>query len=261
MDFFINPHVSRYLWVDGAAERKRDDIVTDVEDRMSAMLAARSFAYELAHGLMGHEPTREIIEVASSDAAFAAYGVFEAFGSERYAVSVDELEEALKKVDDVSHMTSLYTHIFIGPDELSAPPWESVYMSKEGLLFQQCTLDVRRAYQEEGLIPDGYPHVADDHVALECCFMAKLGIRAHGFLDEGRWNEAVSILNVSREFLADHMARWVPQYASRMQEDANASIYGKMATWLAEFVTADMLFLGQMDIESFDERHRSDRDG
>lgn len=228
---------------------------------MSAMLAARSFAYELAHGLMGYEPTREVVEVAGSDVASAAYGVLEAFGSERYAIAVDELEEALRKIDDASRMKSFYTRTFIGPDELNAPPWESVYMSKEGLLFQQCTLDVRRSYQKEGFVPDGYPHVADDHIALECCFMAKLGMRAHDLLDEGRRNEAASMLDVSREFLVDHMARWVPQYASRMQGEPDGSIYGKIAAWLAEFVTADMLFLGQMDIKSFDERHRSDRDG
>ena len=51
--------------------------------------------------------------------------------------------------------------MFIGSGNLGAPPWESTYVGKEGLLFQESTLKVRHEYAESGYLPQDYSKVAD----------------------------------------------------------------------------------------------------
>lgn len=55
-----------------------------------------------------------------------------------------------------------------------APPWGSVYMSEERLVFQKETLEVRNWYREFGLAAENLYREPDDHIALELGFLAHL---------------------------------------------------------------------------------------
>ncbi|MCB8816455.1 molecular chaperone TorD family protein [Desulfosporosinus shakirovi] len=73
-------------------------------------------------------------------------------------------------------MLTEYTRLFIGPTKLPVPPWESVYVSKERLLFQESSLKVRQrqCYLNYNFLPAKYRSEADDHIALELDFMYNL---------------------------------------------------------------------------------------
>ncbi|MBK8797751.1 MAG: molecular chaperone TorD family protein [Anaerolineales bacterium] len=67
-----------------------------------------------------------------------------------------------------------YTVLFIGLERVAAPPWESVYLSRDHLLFDEQTLQVRDAYAAFGL---QIPHIdrePDDHIGFELLFLAHL---------------------------------------------------------------------------------------
>jgi TorA maturation chaperone TorD len=132
-----------------------------------------------------------------------------------------------------------FTCLFVGPSMVEAPPWESYYLKPDRLLFQEATLEVRRAYAAQGFLPAAYPHVADDHIALELDFMARLAEKlAEGF-DKGD-SEAVSqYLAASDSFLQEHLLKWVPDFVKTLSQAKHNYFYKEAGALLDEFVKVD----------------------
>jgi TorA maturation chaperone TorD len=145
--------------------------------------------------------------------------------------------------------------LFVGPDKLIAPPWESVYRSKEGLLFQESTMTVREIYLAHGLHPEGYPHVADDGLALELDFLARMTDRALKLVQdmETGSDDAASAparddqtaarlldnLTVQESFLRVHLLFWVPKLLERTAASPTRLLYPQLTKVLLYFLQKD----------------------
>lgn len=118
-----------------------------------------------------------------------------------------------------------YTRLFIGPGQVLAPPWESVYRSRDRVLFDQATLDVRQAYARFGLQAPRLNHEPDDHLGLELAFMfhlCHLGAQAAQDHD-GAALEV--ILAAQRDFLGQHLLQWAPDCLALVTEHAHSDYY------------------------------------
>lgn len=218
-----------------------------VADEILDVLAARRYGYLLFQRLFGTEPSEELF--GAVDAGVAEDAIVLVCGGTDDACGIGEnlakgfkgaLEEARQ---DVPALQSDYTRLFVGPAALPAPPWESVYLSKKRELMQLSTLEVRNAYRAQGCIPTMYPHVPDDHIALELDFLAMLAQRAcEASSDEA----AVEALEASRSFIDSHTGKWMGDYANDMIERGNSAFYACVAQTLAAFVAADSVMLGEL---------------
>lgn len=131
---------------------------------------------------------------------------------------LDEVRNGFRRYESnpgviLETMKDDYTKMFIGPDKLPLYHWESVYLKGDAVLFRQSTLDVRRAYLEEGFLPQGYPRVADDHIALELDFLVGLGERMRECYNKGADRGACKALSASKRFLDNHVLKWIGAYA------------------------------------------------
>lgn len=117
-----------------------------------------------------------------------------------------------------AELNQLYTKHFEGPGHLPAPPWESVYLNGEDLLFQESTLDVRNDYRSASYEAAGYPKEADDHIAIELGFMAALSQDAVAAYESGDVERAKALLSRQLMFLGKHLNIWLPKYVERMEE-------------------------------------------
>jgi len=116
------------------------------------------------------------------------------------------------------------------------------------MLFQRSTLEVRNFYRSQGFIPAEYPHVADDHLAIELDFMAQLALR---MLEAAQANDEEVYKNslvASREFLDEHLLKWVPQYVVDLQEE-QAVFYPLVVRALQLFLQKDAGLLRAILIE------------
>lgn len=108
--------------------------------------------------------------------------------------------------DDLEYKKTIiadYQRLFIGPEKLLAPPWASVYLTKEKLLFGEPERVVRKFYQSVRLaVSKAEPA---DHIALELAFMARLCTSAQ--------IEAVA-LKTQRSFLETHLLHWIAAWKS-----------------------------------------------
>lgn len=126
--------------------------------------------------------------------------------------------------------------LFIGPEKVLAPPWESVYFNDERNIFQEQTLQVRQWYRQFGLEPEKLHSEPDDHVGLEFAFLAHLARLALEALERDDTAAFDQYLDAQRRFLVEHPLQWVPLWATLVTENARTDFWRGVAL-LARGVT------------------------
>jgi putative dimethyl sulfoxide reductase chaperone len=125
-----------------------------------------------------------------------------------------------------------YTRLFVGPNQLLAAPWESVYTNKDRAVFQRETVSVKNWYQRFDLVLESSYNEPADHIGLEFAFLAhlaKLTVAASDIRDGG---EVKRLIDAQRGFLSQHMLRWVPRWADDVVRYARNDLYCGLG-WLA----------------------------
>ena len=206
------------------------------------LLANRLYLYSLLHRMFGCEPNAELLGLLSAETTVNAFALL----SEEKGDALDRvgpfLEKIRVKTNDPAFLEDVkteYMHLFVGPVQLVAPPWESVYCGEDAMLFQEVTLKVREIYRGFGLLPEGYPHVADDSLALELAFMAKLAERALEDLHNEDEIGLGRLLESSEDFLKQHLLVWIPKFLERMQKTRTQILYPQLCVVLNAFLKRD----------------------
>ncbi|AOQ24114.1 Tat proofreading chaperone DmsD [Moorella thermoacetica] len=122
---------------------------------------ARKFAYNLLRNTFIQEPSREFIDLLERDEVILSFPFAE--DNQEIGAGVDQVNKYLERYtslaadargEELERLRWDYTRMFVGPYQLSAPPWESAYLNDERLLFQEETLAVRRIYLRYGDIEE-----------------------------------------------------------------------------------------------------------
>lgn len=210
-------------------------------ESVQIILAGNTYLYKLFQHIFGNEPSNSIIAILNSDMTKEALDIYNSQDNEGFANSIEFLSELSgrfekKKEVLLEQLIGEYTRLFIGPNKMPAPPWESVFRTEERLLFQESTLEIRRCYLKYNFLPLEYPHVADDHLALELDFMASLSSLAEKAYSDGDFNQLQEILKDQKEFLENHLLLWIPEFAQKIQESATHYLYPNMTGLLNEFL-------------------------
>lgn len=210
-------------------------------ESVQIILAGNTYLYKLFQHIFGNEPTIAQLDMLNSDLTKEALDIFKSDEHLEFVKETKwlvEFAEQFKKDKEaiLNQLSEEYTRLLIGPNKMPAPPWESVFRSEERLLFQESTLEIRRCYLKYGHIPAGYPHVADDHLALELDFMAGLSSLAEKTYANEEFSQFRVILNDQTDFLTNHLLFWIPEFAEKIQASETHYFYPKMAYLLTEFL-------------------------
>lgn len=151
-----------------------------------------------------------------------------------------ELAEQPDKKTFLLVLRQEYNRLFVGPDRLVAPPWESVYGTQEKLLFGEPEAAVRRVYRRFGLALATAGEPAD-HFALELAFMARLCALAAAEADKVR-----EMLTGQREFLVEHLLKWVPNWAGDVCQESPNGFWRNLAALIRGWLENDFNEIGVM---------------
>ena len=218
---------------------------------------AREFAYDILRRFFIEEPQREYVKL------FIQNNMIDLFP---FQDESDGIRTGVKKIKEYlaaynpgmieKHYEDLhwdYTKMFIGPFEVQASPWESVYVRKDKLLFQQTTMDVRKLYNKYGFRAGDYNIEADDHIGLELDFiyhLNRLSIESGEQNSETAIQEIVYLLKEQNQFINEHLEKFVPELAKMVQENAETDFFRGMATLLQHYLIIDSNVLTElMNIE------------
>jgi TorA maturation chaperone TorD len=100
-----------------------------------------------------------------------------------------------------------HARLFIGPFDIQAPPWASLYLDPEKQLMGEVSQYAAEAYAEAGLGPVEGPTDAPDELTHELEFMYFLAFQEYSTGDPVWLNRQVS-------FWKEHLGVWLPQFAT-----------------------------------------------
>lgn len=216
----------------------------ETKETIELLLSNRLFLYSLFHKVFGREPDEALFDALTLDACPQSFSLLSEEAGDSMEKAADFVSELRGRCHADGFLTEAYEeymHLFIGPDKLIAPPWESVYRSKQGLLFQESTLTIREIYRQNGLIPGGFPRVADDSLALELDFMAHMAQKTLNLLETADEKRAAfeEALTVQESFVRVHLLFWIPKLLEKMSSSRSRIFYPQMTWILLEFLQKD----------------------
>lgn len=220
-------------------------------DAVAILIANRSYLYRLLQRIFGGEPQMEVLKIAADSHTEEALKLLLQEDEHLFEEAFKVLEQVALALQDkpeqiLDKLNSEYTYLFIGPNALPAPPWESVYLSKEKALFQESTLKVRQAYLKYKFLPANYPREADDHLALELDFMAHLSQMAQEYIENGQIEKMKEVLADQKAFLNDHMLLWIDDFAKDIQKSKTHYLYPAMAELTRHYLKIDAALIEEL---------------
>jgi len=225
--------------------------MTTQNDGIAILLANRSYLYTLLQRIFGDEPNQELLEIVTNQHTQESLRLLEDEERKTFNTTLDLLKDLKQDLitdfeRTLDMLKSEYTVLLIGPNKLPAPPWESVYITKERTLFQESTLKVRRVYLKYNFLPAKYPQEADDHIALELDFMANLaGLTLTGF-EEERIAEVRKLLYDQKVFLEEHLLVWIGDFSEQIQQGKTQYFYPQMAKLVEQMLRIDMTLVKEI---------------
>lgn len=121
-----------------------------------------------------------------------------------------------------------YAALFVGPARLKAPPWESVYLSRDHILFEKQTVAVRDYYARFGVQTRRLHVEPDDHIGLELQFVGHLFAVALQQYAQQRAEQA-HMVGAIQGFLEAHLLKWAEPFLARVVYHAQTDYYRGIA--------------------------------
>lgn len=214
---------------------------------------AREFALDILRRFFIEEPSQEYMKQLVQMNMIDLFPFQEE--SKGIKAGVKEIKDYLSNHNPGSiekHFENLhwdYTRMFIGPFEIQAAPWESFYVTKERLLFQRTTMDVRKLYKKYGFQTAQTNIEADDHIGLELDFLFHLNqlcITSGESRTETSIREIMYLLEEQQSFLDDHLEEFVPRFSDLVIEHADTGMFKGMAKLLRHYLEIDAQVLKEL---------------
>jgi putative dimethyl sulfoxide reductase chaperone len=203
---------------------------------MSQLDLERASARELVLRLLAacyYEPGPEFAEERVFEAMREAAARFDP----DLATAADRLGHAFAATP-IDELRLDYARLFLGPDQVIAPPYGSVWLSGERAVMQDSTLAVLALYREGGFeLADDFRDVPD-HIAAELEFLYLLVFNENRARDDPAAETLASILALRRRFLAEHLGAWIDPFAGAVSEGARTHFYRELAR-LTQFALAN----------------------
>lgn len=213
------------------------------------LLEARIIIYDLLRHTFLQEPTKDYLDNVKKNIITTEFPFVQE--NESIFQGITQVKHYLAEKDVFSEQVYSdlhwdFTRLFIGPYELPAPPWESAYCNEERLLFQEETLEVRKAYVKYSFLPVQLGHEADDHLGIELDFMFRLNDLALAEIENKNTNILMQNLTDQKHFLETHLLKWIPDLCEAVIENAHTGFYQGLAKVLKGFLTLELIALNEL---------------
>lgn len=139
------------------------------------------------------------------------------------------LQESTAKDLQVEHAA-----LFIGPFELLAPPYGSVYLDGNHKIMGDSTVSVQNMYRQAGLQLE--EKEVPDHIALELEFASYLAGKVDEQLNNNELDEMEETKALYTHFLHNTLIRWVPEFCQRIRLETKHAFYSSLSNCLEKFI-------------------------
>jgi len=153
------------------------------------------------------------------------------------------IEQAISRSEEGEQlaMAREYTRLFINAfPHAIAPPYGSIYLEKEGLVYGKSRSEVLRFYHETGFTLKEDLKDLPDHIAHELEFMGILASEE----SQASGNEKIKLEEIQMNFLSRFLLPWVPTFCQKVAEDSRYLFYHYLGNLTKEFINFEKNYLG-----------------
>src|SRR4030043_2079977 len=118
------------------------------------------------------------------------------------------MEETIRKYSN-EDLAVEYARLFVGPYELKAPPYGSVYLDGGRRVMGDSTMEVVRIYEKTGLAMDKDFKELPDHIAVELEFMFFLIYKEGEALEKLEKDKALAFREIRNHFFNRFFSPWI----------------------------------------------------
>ena len=129
-----------------------------------------------------------------------------------------------------------YSRLFVGPAELLAVPYGSIYLDKDKRIMGDSTIAVIEFYKSHGLVMDEDFKEVPDHIAAELEFMYYLVFQEIQALEASDLTAASAVVEAQDVFMNKFLRSWVDKFANKIEEVSETGFYKALAGCLSAFI-------------------------
>ena len=131
-----------------------------------------------------------------------------------------------------------YAALFVGPFELKAPPYASVYLENQRKVMGDSPMETLRLYQEAGLKHDVKEPA--DHISIELEFLYYLiSSELEAELQEDQ-KESLFLIAHQKKFLNQYLGKWIHPFCESVKKGTEKGYYHSLADCLTTFVSCEL---------------------
>ncbi len=139
-----------------------------------------------------------------------------------------------------------YTELFYNPANHFSPH-ESIYIDNENLLWGNSTVEVKNFIETYGFTYSEENNLIPDHISVELEFMQRVIIQESDNLSTSNCLDANKCLEVEKQFLENHIIKWIPRFCDDLIKQTQWDIYPKIAQLTKDFLQWDDQFLSDLN--------------
>jgi putative dimethyl sulfoxide reductase chaperone len=216
------------MWVGGDSPPARTG--AKMSDSTASMMETRATVYRLLSACY-YEPEdcfleegvysqlRDALNVLNCDLAPVA----EKMGANFSTVGEDAL------VQD-------FSQLFMGPFEIPAKPYGSVYIDGENVVMGDSTMAVKACYVEAGFeVAESFRELPD-HITVELEFLYLLSFRQAEAISLDDSEALARYKNIEKAFLGNHIGCWLGDFCAKIRQHAQTDYYRDLADLTEQFV-------------------------
>ena len=160
--------------------------------------------------------------------------------SSQAAQDASMLKGEFEKIPDIDLLRVDYARLFVGPYELFAPPYGSVYLEGDRRVMGESTMDAIDWYRNAGLDISKNFQDPPDHIAVELEFVYFLIFKEMESISNLDVEGTIRCLIQQGKFLERHLGAWVPEFADNVEKNAETEFYKSLARFTKVFVKKDL---------------------
>lgn len=131
-----------------------------------------------------------------------------------------------------------FNRLFVGPQKLLAPPYESAYLSPHHTTMTEHTMSVRSAYRAVGIEIADKGRIPDDHLQYETAFAAFL-LRGLANVPQEAANFRQDFATHYADFLRIHLLCWIFRHLEEVAQHSTTAFCRQVAAAMQLFFTSE----------------------
>ncbi len=208
-------------------------------DNLSQLIQKQETIYSFLQGIYEKEVNKQCLaEMPEKMKPLAA--VAELLSDKKSKILVEEFIKFCSSIpsqqlDTVeTQLAADYARLFLSLNKVPAHPSESTY--REGTMMMHHRDEVLEVYWSFGMTAGQEFTEPEDHIATELSFMAFLCKKTNQAFKKGDIKKAKEYAEAQKNFLANHLIKWVPKLVKDVLQYSHTPFYKGIAVLTDEFL-------------------------